>query len=175
ILHGCDRNQLYEDACIFVVSALAIDGQRAYGRSSRQLMPRLKKGNGRVMVNLLGMHGLDKTKFIYQLCCIRHELTHPCTGFSVLSKVKNRRSHGKTALISTHAGEPLPSSYRIRQFLSMHIGQLRLVIEQIQLRWTATLKEVNHSFRFRSKMRQSRKGSSQLRGYRLSKKLFCTQ
>ena len=73
----------------------------------------------------------------------------------MLSELVDRRRRREVRLMSRHPRQPLSAAYRIRQILAAKFLQLRLVIEEFQLRGAARLEQVDHTFRFRREMRQT--------------------
>lgn len=76
------------------------------------------------------------------------------------------RWHHQLFLAGRHRREPLPLSHRFGQFLARPFLQARLLVEQLQLRRTAGLREVDHAFRPRCDVRQVDK-SSRIVAFRL--------
>src|SRR6185295_15059996 len=68
--------------------------------------------------------------------------------------------------------------YGIRQILTAKFLQLRLVIEELQLRWAAGLEEVDHTLRLRREMwqvRQAADGCIHVSGWRSGPAIFFQQ
>ena len=55
--------------------------------------------------------------------------------------------------MSRHPREPLAPPYRLGQILAAEFLQLRLVVEEFQLRWPARLEQIDHTFRLGREMR----------------------
>ena len=69
---------------------------------------------------------------------------------------KYRGRHRKAGLRGRHAGEPLAHADRIRQFSGGQFPQPRLVVEQVHLRRSAGLEEVDHALRARRQSAECR-------------------
>ena len=72
------------------------------------------------------------------------------------AKAELRRSHGKIGLRGRHAGEPLAFADRLGQLGSLLAAQSGFMVEQIQLRRTARLKQIDDALGFGREMRQPR-------------------
>src|SRR4051794_30433722 len=105
------------------------------------------------------MHGLDEADLVSDLRRVRQQLAQRCARLPVLSELVDRRRSRKVRLMSRHPRQPLSSPYRLRKILAAKSLQLRLGIEEFQLRRSARLKQVDHTFRFGREMGQSRKRS----------------
>ena len=64
----------------------------------------------------------------------------------MLCKFEWRTNEWQAGLIATHAGQSLSLSDRVRKLLPMDFIQVRLVVQQINLRWPSTLKQKDHTF-----------------------------
>ena len=79
------------------------------------------------------------------------QLPHsPCCA-----NLKDRRRGRELSLKRGHAGEPLAHADRIRQIRAAQRLQLRLVVEQIELRGRAVLEQIDDALGFRREMRQA--------------------
>jgi hypothetical protein len=68
-------------------------------------------------------------------------------------EVELRAGDWERPLKRGHSGQPLTHSHRRRQLLAVHLSQLGFVVEQLELRRTPALKEVDHPLGARHEMR----------------------
>ena len=111
------------------------------------------------MVNGLRVHRLDKAQFIHDLRCMRHQITHPGAGLTMLSEFEYGSSDGEARLRGGHPGQTLALSYGIWQLRALKIIELGLVVKQVHLRWRPRLEQVNHPFGFGRKVRKTWKST----------------
>src|SRR5258706_15114866 len=78
----------------------------------------------------------------------------------MLLELENRGCDGEAALTSGHRRQPLTLTDRLWQILVVPILHLGFVVEQIDLRRSSHHVQVDGPFRFRRKMRQSRKSAN---------------
>ena len=77
---------------------------------------------------------------------VRQEIAEPGPGLSMLFELERRADHGKRRLIARHAREPLSAADGIGKLLAVPLLEVRLVIEQVQLRRSARHEQVNDPF-----------------------------
>src|SRR5262249_13806215 len=70
-------------------------------------------------------------------------------------ELEDRRRGRETRLVRSHPREPLSPPDRIGQVLAAILFELRLRVEEIELRRRARLVEVNHALGLRREVRQS--------------------
>ena len=117
-----------------------------------QLRAGLEKRDGRAVVDRLGEHRADDAQVVGDLCGVRQQFADPRAALAMLLELIGRANHRQARLVATHAGEPLALPHAVGQFLAVVLVQQRLVIEQINLRRRAGLKEEDHPFGFGPKM-----------------------
>ena len=81
----------------------------------------------------------------------------------MLCKLERRTDQRKTRLIATHASKTLPLPDRIWQLLPMDFVQVGFVVQQIYLRWAATLKQKDDTFGFGRMMCSGQRTARQIR------------
>ena len=143
------RNHHHKRGQILILAPQPVGDPRADRRPARQLKPGLKEGHGRVMVDLLGRQRLQDRPSVGVLGHVRQQFAEPRPGLPVLGKLKQAGRGGKRRLVGRHPGQPLPPPDGIRQILAPHFGQIRLVVEQIELRRPSVLEQRNHALGLR--------------------------
>ena len=84
---------------------------------------------------------------------MRKELRNPRAGLAVLGKFA-ACAEKLCAMAGAHEGETFALDERLRNDLAVEFDQLRFVIEQFQLAWTASHEEEDHVFRAGREMRR---------------------
>ena len=123
------------------------------GGSSRLLVAGLKKRDGRVVVDRLGVHRIDDADVVGDLAVVRQQVADPLPGFSVLFKGHERLGRGKALLTRGHAREPLALSNRIGQVLTVELFERRFVIKRVDLAGSTGLTQVDDPLGLRLEMR----------------------
>ena len=117
--------------------------------------PVWKKRHRRIVIDGFGLHRPDDADVIGDLLpCAAAVRSATCPICPCCAKLEDRRRRRKGRLVRRHAGEPLPLANRIRQLGAAQLRQLRLVIEQIELRGRAVLEQIDDALRLRREMRQ---------------------
>ena len=149
-----ERNHDDESGQVLVLAAQTVSDPRTQTRTSCQLKTGERKRDGGIVIDLLRVHGLDEAEIVRNLRGVRQQLAQGRARLSVLSKLVNRRSGREAGLERRHPCQPLSAPHGIRQILAAKFLELRLVIEELQLRWAAGLEQIDHTLRFRCEMRQ---------------------
>ena len=147
------REQHDERRQIAVVGSDAVREPGADGRTARLLRSGLEERHCRIVVDRLGVHRLDDAELVHDLGGVRQQFADPGARLAVPGELELRSGDRKRPLKRGHAGQALPHADRRRQFLAVHRAQLRLVVEQLELRRPATLKEVDDALRARHEVR----------------------
>ena len=92
-------------------------------------MAGLKERHGRVMINRFGVQGADQADVIGAASGVRKYFAQMHARIAKLWKFVNGWRDRKRFLSGSHAGKPLATSDRIRQFLFETLAQSRFVIE----------------------------------------------
>jgi hypothetical protein len=95
------------------------------------------------VIDGLGVQRFDEAQVIHDLRGVRQKFAHPRAAPAVPLELERRPGQRQRRLVGGHAGETLPHAHRPGQFLSVHLGKLRLVVEQIHLRRPAAHEQVN--------------------------------
>src|SRR4029453_5799670 len=99
----------------------------------------------------------------------------PGLRLPVLRKLENRLRDGKARLPRGHRRQPLAVADRIGQVAALHFCELRFVVEQIELRGSAALEQINDAFRFRSEVRQALQATRRARSRALREQIGLQQ
>ncbi len=105
------------------------------------------------MIDRLGVQRLHDRDVVGDRPDVRQQFADPGTAVAVLGELENRRRDRQRLLSRGHAGDPLPHADRGGQLLAVKLFQLRLVIEQVDVRRPAGHEEVDDSFHLRRQMR----------------------
>ena len=116
-----------------VEAAQSVGGPRSKARPARQLKPRLGKRQRGIVIDLPGMHRLDKAQVVRHLGSVRQQVTEPGSRLPVLRERKDRGSNRKGRLSSGHGGQALSAADRLWQLGALPFHELRLVIVQVDL------------------------------------------
>ena len=118
-----------------VFAAETIAQPRAQAGAPRLLAAGLQEGNGRIVVDGFGVHRFDESDVIDDGGRLREQFAEPRPRLTMLLKIEDRRGAGERLLPGGHAGDTLPHADRIGEFGAVQFLQLRLVIEQVDVRW----------------------------------------
>ena len=148
--HHDERRQILRFA------AQAVRDPRADAGPAGDLESGLEKRHRRIVIDRFGLQGLDDADVVGDLGGVRQQFAEPRAALAVLRELEDRRRGRKFRLIRRHAGEPLAHADGIRQIRSAPRLQVRLVIEEIELRRRAVLEEINHALGGGREMRKIR-------------------
>ena len=106
-------------------------------------LPRLDEGDGGIVIDGVGVDGLDDGDVVDDFRGVGQQLADPGAGL-VRScwNLKMERRDGQGALAGGHAGDALAHADGAGQFGAGEFVERRLVIEEIDLRGPAGLVEV---------------------------------
>ena len=113
----------------------------------------LDERDRRIVIDRLGVHRTDETDAVDLLGGVGQQFADPGPVAARLNEAKLRGDHRKTRLPTRHAGETLPLSDRVGEFLSVKLPQPRLVVEELEMRRTARLKQIDDPFCARRNLR----------------------
>ena len=104
-------------------------------------MAGLEEGDGRVVVDLFGVHRLDDAEFIHDLGRVRQQLAHPGAALAVLIEPVRGCCHGQYGLVAAHACESLSAADGVGQMSALQAGETGFVVEGFKLGGTACHEE----------------------------------
>ena len=104
------------------------------------------------MIDRFRVHRPDQRNVVGNGRSVRQNLAEPHAAFAMLSELEGGRDTGLFLLLVRHLRQSLTLTNGLGQFLAMKVLQLRLVIEQIDVRRTARLEQIDDSFRFAHEM-----------------------
>ena len=155
----------HEAGQLLVFATDTVGEPSAQGGSSRLLMTGLDEGYGGIVVDGLGPHGLDDTEVIGNTAHVREQLAHPEPGLTMLAPVGHRGDAREARLAAGHAGQPLAHPDRSRKLLAVVVPELRLVVEQVDMRRATGHEEPDDAFDLRRKVesagRSARSGAGE--------------
>ena len=140
---------------ILIRGPQSVGHPRAEARPTGNLETGLHERHSGIVIDLLGVHRLDEAEIVDDLRRVRHQLADPGPRLSILLESECRWRDRERCLIRAHGGEPLALPDRVGQIHSPHFRELWLVVEELQLRRPAALKQINDSLGLRSKVRQA--------------------
>ena len=140
---------------VLVFAAETVAQPRAHARIAGDLATCLEKGDRRIVVNRLGVHGFDEAEFIGDAGNVRHEFADGGAAFAMLGELEDAGCDREIFLLGGHASEALALSDRVGQILAKHFLHLWLGIEQIHLRGRAGLEQIDHALRLDGQMREA--------------------
>ena len=148
--HGDEGRQ------VFVFGPQPVARPRAHAGVTRKLIPGVHVGDGRVVVDRLRVQALDDTNVVGDRLNIGQQVADPRAVFTAKFTRLQRRHHGIRALPARHPGEALRALDRRGDFQARVFVQHRFVVEKIDVREAAALKQAQHALRLRRKMGQAR-------------------
>ena len=117
----------------------------------------LDEGDRGVVIDGLGIDGLDDAHFVHDAGDVRQQFAHPGAGFAVLPELVDGLHHRQRLLPRSHGGDALAQANGIGQLGFVKFFQARLVIKQFHLRGPARHEQVNHAPGFGREMRKAKK------------------
>src|SRR5207302_920258 len=100
-------------------------------------------GDGRVVVDRLGVHRLDKAQLIDDAGRVRQQLAHPGATPAVSRELEGRAGEWDGRLVNRHAGQALAAADVVGQLLAIFFVEQGLVVEEILLGRAAALEQVD--------------------------------
>ena len=116
-------------------------------------MPRQQERHCRSVVDVLGEHRLDEAEVVGYRTDVRKPFADRRATLAATAELRLRR-HDQLLLLSSHQCQPLSLSDGLGQFLAGPLFETGLFIVQLDLRRTAGLREEDHAFGLRRKVRQ---------------------
>ncbi len=136
-LIGRLRHQDHERRQVLIERAESVGGPGAQAGPAGDLVAGLHGGDGRLVVDRLGVHRANEAHLIDHLGRVRQQFAHPHATLAMSGKLELGRSNRKACLAAGHGREALPHAHRIGQVLVEPLGHLGLVIVQVHLRRAA--------------------------------------
>jgi hypothetical protein len=101
------------------------------------------------VVELIGVDGLDEAELIHDLCQVRHHFRNLSAALAVLREFESRAEHGR---VGADEGVALAHDDRGRNGLAFELGQLGLVVEEVELGRRAGHEQVDDALGLGRKM-----------------------
>ncbi len=141
---------------VVVLGTQSVREPRPQRRPPGDLVPRLQQGHRRIVVDRFGEERTDQADSIGDPRRVRQQLAQPDARVAMLCEAKDRRRHRKPRLAGGHPRQALAAADRGRQIFVESRFEMGFVIEQIELRRSAGLREPDHPPRLGRKMRKFR-------------------
>ena len=100
------------------------------------------------MVHLFGVQTVNKAKFVSDARSVWQKVADPGSGLASLPKRFHRSQHDLSRSVARHCAETFFADVFLRQRLTVHLNQLRFVVEEINMSRAAVLKQIDHSLGF---------------------------
>ena len=111
----------------------------------------LEKGDRGIVVDRIRMHRANQGNLVRNAAETWKKLgVQLHSRLSELVELENGSSHGKRTLTGGHASKSLSIEDRIGNFLPVYLVEMGLVVEEVVVRRSTALKEVDDSLRFGS-------------------------
>ncbi len=143
------RQQDDEAGEVLVLRAEPVGEPGADRRTAGLLGSRLEERDGGIVVDRFRVHRRHDAQLVHDPCGVRQQIADPGAVPPVLGEVELRPGERERLLECRHPGQPLSHPHRLGQLLAVHGAQRRFVIEQLQLRRAAALKQVDDTPRAR--------------------------
>ena len=137
-------NQNHEGRKILIGRTQPVAEPGTETRPTCDLGPGLKEGDGRIMIDGLGVQRTDDAQVVGDLGSPGQQLADPSPRLAVTGEFEDRPRHRQRRLLGRHPGQALPHAHTGRKILAGPLHQLGLVVEGLQLRRTAAHEEVDH-------------------------------
>ena len=122
---------------VLVERAQAVGDPGAQAGPAGDLVAGLHEGDGRLVVDGVGVHAADEAHVVDHLGRVRQQLADPHAALAVLGELVLRRRDGKPRLAAGHGRQPLALADRVGQVLVVPCVHLRLVVVEVDLRRAA--------------------------------------
>ncbi len=137
---------------VFGLAAQAVGDPRAHARPAGDGRPGVHEGVRRVVVDRLGHHGPDDADLVGDAPDVREELADLLARLAeLLERVLRREALERLPL---ELRDRHPRRERAGHRLAVHLGELRLVVERLQVRRPAGHAEEDDPFRLRREVRR---------------------
>ena len=140
---------------VLVHTAQAIGQPCPQGRLAGNHIACVHQKNRRLMVDRVGLHGVDKREVIHHLSGPGKEIAHPAPRLTLLRESPVGRGNRKTSLAGSHARQRLVAANRVGQVLVVERGEPGLVIPHVHLRRGARHEEIDATLRRGWKVRHT--------------------
>lgn len=137
---------------VLVHAAKAVGNPRAHAGGAGELRAGVDEGDAGVVVDGLGMHGADYGDIIGHARGVGQEVADPLATGAALLELGQALADGKIFLTGGHACEALALSDGIGEILTVDFFQVWLVVEEIDVGWTARLEKVDDALRLWGEM-----------------------
>ena len=144
------RHEDDESGEVVGLGAQPVQDPRAHARTARDDGSAVHERVRRVVVDLLGPHRPHDARFVDDAADVREQVADQLPRLSELLEAVRRPEAGQ--LLSLELGNLLSSGERLRHRLAAHVGELRLVVERLEVRRPAGLIQKDDALRLRRKV-----------------------
>ena len=137
------REQHDEGRQIVVFGSDPVREPCADGGPSRLLGSGLKERHGRVVVDGFRVHRFHDAQLVDDLRGMGKQLADVRATLAVLREFELRSRQRKRSLERRHPGQALTHPHRLGQLLSIHRPEQGLVVEELQLRRSSALEQID--------------------------------
>ena len=149
---------------ILVLAAEAIAEPRAHRRAAGKLRTGVHEERGRVVIERLGVKALHEADVVHDGPELREQFAQPHAGLAVLRELVGRREE---LGVLPDLREPDVLYQFLGHLLAVALGQLRLGIEQVEMRRAAGLEEVDDVLGLGREVRLAKDGHGAVGGEEL--------
>ena len=121
----------HEGRQVVVHASETVGHPRPGAGASGELAPGLDVGDGRVVVDGLGVDGLDDGEVIDHFRRMRQQLADPGSVRAMAVELEDRGRHGESLLPRCHGRDPLAVADGVRQVLVVVLLHLGLVVPHV--------------------------------------------
>ena len=137
---------------VIAFAAQAVVDPRAHARAAGDGRARVHEGVGRVVIDLLGLHRADDADVVGDAADVGQIIADRLLRLPNLLKVDCGPK--QSSFLALQLRDRLAFGERLGHRLAVHFGELRLVVEQFQMRGAAGHAQEDHSLGFLGKMQR---------------------
>jgi hypothetical protein len=156
---------------VLVLAAQAVEEPGTEARPGEGLLARVHLQAGAVVIDVVGDHRADEAKIVHASGDVREQFADGRAALAVAGEAPwGSEQIPRLRSLQLWLGE--------RERLALHLGELRLRIEQVHVRWAAGHEEEDDALRFRGKLRRlhrERVGGGRIRRECAAERAFVEQ
>ena len=152
-LHAREEHEVVGE--VLVVAAKAVARPCADAGASGNLVAGQELRHGRRMVDLVGVHRLDEAQVVRDLPKVRQPFADGRAGLAAALEA-GRAGLDQLALVRGHGGQALSAADGLGEFGAGQVGQAGLVVEELDLRGAAGLRQEDDALCLGGMMGQGR-------------------
>jgi len=145
---GAAGNHSDESWEVGVLRAETIGEPRSNTRAPRELVPGLEEGDGRVVVDVLGLHRLDVADRVGNPGDVGEEFADGSAALAMACELVAGSGNREGTLPGSHAGDAFGHLDVLGELFTTKLVQSRLMVEEILLGGRTALEKVNNALGF---------------------------